>query len=457
MCGIVLASDMREFLLMMDLLAHRGRDGSRFTTYRGLHLGLNRLAIVNTDTGHQPVTTPSSVLAFNGEIYNQNELYYGMLSDDHKAKPRKNTEAYIIEALTRRNPRNFERFLDGYYAFVRIDKGRQRVIVARDFLGVMPLYYQRDPFAVASESKALNKPKEVPPGATLEFTLEGKLTHKHIYDPVSLHMEGMDMDHLEQLFLRAVRRRFAHSERPVCLALSGGLDSSLVLAACAKLGLKLHCITICVNPQSNEAIYAQWVAEHYGMKHHLVTITPDMIEEHRERILYHLEDPIHNPIKYAAMIRNYFTAQWAPGVVILCGEGADEIGGGYPPHLARQGLELEWKCYSTLRSMHAINLDRVNKGGMAHTREFRTPFLDRALVLYCMGCHKRSGKGHFRELAKRLGVPEYVLNKSKYSSEEDALWQIVSGWGKTQSRSPPNEKKQSTTHSTTVEPTILTR
>jgi hypothetical protein len=128
------------------------------------------------------------------------------------------------------------------------------------------------------------------------------------------------------------------------------------------------------------------------------------------------------------MIRNFYTAKHAPGTVILCGEGADEIGCGYPPHLARTGIDLEWKSLSTLRSMPAINLDRVNKGGMAHTREFRTPFLDRALVLYVVGCQKQPGKRYFRQLAMSYGVPRFILDKVKYSIEEQALWAIVSSW-----------------------------
>ena len=304
-------------------------------------------------------------------------------------------------------------------------------------IGVIPLYYLPSKagrsFQIASEKKAFDAPgaREVMPGETLVFDFKGRLLKRRRFDPYSLHLEDMDLDHLGFLFRRAVSRRITHSEKPVCVALSGGLDSSMVLKTALQVtGYKtIHAITVCVDPDSEEAQNAQRFARSLGVSHKVVRVTTADIEQHREALLYHLEDYRQNPIKYAAMIRNYFTAMHAPGTVVLCGEGADEIGCGYPSHLRQSGIGLEWKSLSTLRSMHAINLDRVNKGGMAFTKEFRTPFLDRALVLYLMGCAKAPNKGWFRELATtQLEIPDYILNKCKYTSEESHLWQMVKGW-----------------------------
>jgi hypothetical protein len=84
---------------------------------------------------------------------------------------------------------------------------------------------------------------------------------------------------------------------------------------------------------------------------------------------------------------------------------------------------LEWKRLSTIKSMPAINLDRVNLGGMAWTKEYRTPFLDRALVLYVIGCRALPHKELWRRLATKMGVPDYILDKPKYTHDEVALEQ----------------------------------
>lgn len=439
MCGIYLSCDFHDALRGTKVLVHRGQSSNvrsvPLPQSGWVYVGFNRLAIVDTDEpwAEQPFEDGNSVVAFNGELYNRDVLISGMSVDDNPIKPRARTEVAVIDAMMRRFPRHFQRFFDGYFAIVRVDKSNGQITIARDLLGVMPLYYQKHPFAIASERKALGPhPIEVQPGETLVFNSKGKLLRKHRYDPWSLHMEPMNHGHLADLFLRAVDRRLTHSEVPVCLALSGGLDSALVAAAAyRKTQEPLHAITVVIGgDKSDEVMNARAVCKQFKMVHHVVPITKQQVMEDLPNILYYLEDPRFNPIKYAAMIRNYYTAKYAPGTVILCGEGADEIGCGYPPHLARKGIELEWKSFSTVRSMHAINLDRVNKGGMAFTKEFRTPFLDRALILYCMGCKKEPGKPYFRELAKWWDVPQCVLDKPKYSTEENLLWGMLHEWDK---------------------------
>lgn len=419
---------------MLKRIEHRGKDARQIKRFKNVWLGHNRLAIVDlSEKAAQPLETDRAIIAFNGEIFNYQELWGGLELHKHHRPPPLN-EIWMLEHLLRRH-KQFDRLLDGYYGIVRIDKSRQIITVARDLIGVVPLYYQLPgagrAFAIASEIKAFDAGadvREVMPGETLVFSLAGKLQKRRRFDPYSLHLEDMDYGHLEFLFSRAVRRRLLHADVPVCVALSGGLDSSMVLMEAHRLRAKISAITICVDSDSEEVLNARRFTEALEVEHQVVQIDEATITTHQKTILYHLEDYTRNPIKYAAMIRNYFTAMHAPGTVVLCGEGADEIGCGYPPHQKVRGLALEWKSLSTLRSMHAINLDRVNKGGLAFTKEFRTPFLDRALVLYMMGCEKLGDKEHFRHLALKMGIPSYILNKRKYTSEETRLWQMVEGW-----------------------------
>lgn len=427
MCGIVLAKSRVEAERMLEVLEHRGRDDRRIVEFNGWFIGQNRLQIVGGLDAAQPYVDSHmegirSVTTFNGEIYNYKEIYEALGVD----APVRKTEVAVVSRLLDVSSQ-FDRILDGYYGIIRVDS--RTATLSRDLLGVIPLYYEIDAFgklvAAASEKKALeNKIIEVEAGQTLTFdSKSGTVFKDSKYDPYSLHLEELDLSHLEFLFKRAVRRRITHSDVPVTVALSGGLDSALVLWAAAQLRLPVDAITVGVDENSDEVSNARELSYLCRVDWKFVQLNEVEVEAHAEKIRYHLEDgDKHNPVKWRGMLRNYFVAKHAKGTVILCGEGADEIGAGYPSHQkAGDGLRLEWKCLSTVRSMPAINLDRVNKGGMAWTKEFRTPFLDRALILYVMGCRKEQNKGIFRKLAQRMGLPGFILQKPKYGTEEKAL------------------------------------
>jgi asparagine synthetase B (glutamine-hydrolysing) len=414
MCGIAVATERERVDGMLEVLAHRGRDERRVTSWEGITVGFNRLAIVATAEGSQPVETETGILAFNGEIYNWREIRERLVRP-----PARESEAAVLAQLIYEWPLGFWRHLDGSYALVYVDKLRRRVVASRDFLGIVPLYRERKGLGIASERKALTDPVPVAAGETVWLDDRGRVTDSKRQDYYSMHLEQVDEAHVEFLFRRAVERRIAHSERPVCVALSGGLDSAMVLLAALRVNPLIEAVTVVSDPTSLEAQNALMLCEDFGVQHRLVVADEEDVDT--ERMRWVLEDPRPNPIKWRGFVRNYLVAKHAPGVVILCGEGADELGCGYPSHAREHGLMLEWKRLSTVRSMPAINLDRVNLGGMAWTREYRTPFLDRALVLYVMGCAAEPRKALWRRLAERMGVPRYVLDKPKYTSEEEAL------------------------------------
>jgi asparagine synthase (glutamine-hydrolysing) len=409
---------------MLEVLQHRGRDDRQLicagldATKRAVFVGFNRLAIVATAAGHQPVKDSAGTLVFNGEIYNWAEL-----SSRVSQAPQCPSEAAVLASVIHEFPRGFWRFLDGSYALVYVDTARRRVVLSRDFLGIIPLYRERHGLGVASERKALQNPIAVRAGETLWLDYGGRVRRRHQQDYYSLHLEPVDLDHLEMLFYRAVARRITHSERPVCLALSGGLDSALVLAVARLVHPQIEAVTVAWDETSEEVTNAVRLCQEWGIQHRVVQLQGEIIDVPMLEAV--LEDRATNPIKWRGFLRNYFVARDAPGTVILCGEGADELGSGYPSHeRAGGGLQAEWKRLSTLRSMPAINLDRVNLGGMAWTKEYRTPFLDRALVLYLLGCAGEPKKGIWVKLARRLGVPEYIIQKPKYTSEEEALSRV---------------------------------
>lgn len=417
MCAIVFSKDFTRADRMLDKLAHRGRDASALIATHGGYLGHNRLAIVNLDGGAQPLRyQDGSAVAFNGEIYNYLRLIGAGLVDE----PEHRTEVGVIGALMRKHPWDVQRFVDGPFAVAYVREGA--LFMARDVFGEMPLYYDPKTWEVASERKALEHPVEVLPGETVCVNLtKGTIQGKSRFDPFSLRLAFLEPTRFFDLFLLAVQKRIAHSDVEVCLALSGGMDSACVAMA-ARLMFPtrtIRAITVAVDLDSDEVLNARLVAEAANLTH--VVVEAKMSEAEKAQLEWALEDPRPNPVKWRGAVRNFLVARDAPGKVILSGEGADEIACGYPSHHTRTSFERQVKSLSTLKSMHAINLDRANKCGMAWTKEYRLPFLDNALVEYAMSTERLPEKELIRDLAFRLRVPTEVLNKPKYGPEETAL------------------------------------
>jgi asparagine synthase (glutamine-hydrolysing) len=416
MCGIALSPKREQTEAMLAVLAHRGRDDRQIAHYKGQYLGFNRLAIVAPgDEGIQPTETNHGVLALNGEIYN-----WQAIRDLLPELPYYDSEASVVCALIDLYPHGFWRHLDGSYALVYIDKRRNQIIASRDFLGIIPLYHYKAMFASERKAFLALHCQSLRAGETIWMNFNGRISARHQQDYYSMHLAEADLFHVEQLFRAAVRKRIEHSTRPVSVALSGGIDSALVMRAALDVKRDIEAITIQACADSYDAINASRLAAEWGFAHRVVTIDERLNVAEMERSL---ECSRSNPIKWRGFVRNYFVAKYATGTVILCGEGADELGCGYPSHDTRDGLALEWKRLSTVKSMPSINLDRVNLGGMAWTKEYRTPFLDRELVLYVMGCRALPHKELWRALAKRMGVPDYILDKPKYTHDEVALEQ----------------------------------
>jgi asparagine synthetase B (glutamine-hydrolysing) len=128
--------------------------------------------------------------------------------------------------------------------------------------------------------------------------------------------------------------------------------------------------------------------------------------------------PYANPIRDFAFQRHATVAKHSPTKVILCGEGADELGLGYPVNKALTGpVERYLKKVSLLKSQASMTLDRVNMAGMMYSKEYRVPFLDLEFSLACLG-HDQTNKELFRKFAHTLGVPKEIIDAAKYSNEE---------------------------------------
>lgn len=415
MCGIAITTHSRERASQLrDSLTFRGPDDQRLVTVGSVHLVHTRLAIVDADDprSSQPYSNGgASLTAFNGEIFNYRDLDPEL------------TEVELLSHLMHAQ-HDLAQILNGYYAIIFYDIGRNEIVLARDVFGVMPLYYSiyDGEFEASSIKNNLKgRVRAVPANSRVTYSLKTKkLKIKSFSQPFRLSCTRSTTMRLAFRFQDAVLRVASHSDAGFDVALSGGLDSSLVLAAIDTFGLvpKSIITTYTQTDDPSEVERARELVQQYGWEdlHQVVPVKNFTEEEFRPFI----ETPP-NPIRDFAFKRHATVASVAKSKVILCGEGADELGLGYPlDNLSRKfdtPVSRYFKKISLLKSQATMTLDRVNKAGMMFGKEYRVPFLDLNFVQDALSVDQ-TGKSVFREMASMFRVPQSIIDAPKYSGEE---------------------------------------
>ena len=374
MCGIVgiLKLDPRATVdegrlkRMRDVLRHRGPDGEGLWIEGPVGLGMRRLAIVDVAGGRQPMANEDGTawIVYNGEVYNHAALRSGLEQRGHSYRTRSDTET-ILHLYEEEGERCVER-LQGMFAFALWDRTRRRLLLARDRLGIKPLYYAwtDDELLFASEIKAilaggsvrpaLNESvvpeflatgfvagqetffrgvRKLLPGRTLSWSPADGLRERRYWQlpatangaPVTL--EGGAREVRARL-TEAVRSHLM-SDVPLGLFLSGGIDSS-GLAALMALMVKEPIRTFAVgfsDPEANELAYARLAARSVGAEHREVVVAPSEFFGVLPRLVWHEDEPITFP----SSVPLYFVSRLAREhvKVVLTGEGADELFLGY--------------------------------------------------------------------------------------------------------------------------------
>jgi asparagine synthase (glutamine-hydrolysing) len=368
---------------MLDLIAHRGRDSRRYQHFDKFGgFGINRLSIIDVDRGDQPIFNEDGSIAVvcNGEIYNH-EAIRNDLCADHDFKTKSDVE--VILHLYEEYGDDGIKFLDGMFAFILYDLRRGRALLGRDPLGIKPLWFRSDDQAtyIASEVKALvglgeGSIEDVPPGHV--WTSEEGLSK--YYEP-KLSTSQPDLDLCRSLLTYAVRKRMM-SDVEVGTFLSGGLDSSIVTALAAQEKPDIKAFTVGMEGAPDVAM-ARKVAETLGIEHIVETFTVDDMLEKLEDAIYYIES--YNPSMVTGAVVTLMCSELAArhGVkVVLCGEGADEIFGGYSAVRSLSFMDLRRKLEILLDNLHKTELRRLDRMSMAATLEARVPFLDRSFVEY---------------------------------------------------------------------------
>ena len=373
MCGIVgivklnFRDSVEEVRLerMRDALRHRGPDGAGLHLDGRVGLGHRRLAIVDVAGGQQPMANEDETvwITFNGEIYNHAALRPGLEARGHVYQSRSDTET-ILHLYEEEGERCVER-LQGMFAFAVWDRKRQTLLLARDRLGIKPLYYALTPHELlfASEIKALlaaglrpeldervlpeylatafvsaedtffRGVRRLPPGHTLSWT-PGHGFHRRRYWQLPAPSEEGGPALAEHAWavgsrLAAAVRSHLMSDVPLGLFLSGGIDSSGLLALMAPM-VKEPVRTFSVgfsDREANELPYAQMAARAAGAQHREIVVTPEEFFQALPRLVWHEDEPIAFPSSVPLYFVSALASQHVK--VVLTGEGADELFLGY--------------------------------------------------------------------------------------------------------------------------------
>ncbi|WP_074408310.1 MULTISPECIES: asparagine synthase B [Aquimarina] len=410
MCGIVCAFDIKQdsemlrpqLLEMSRKIRHRGPDWSGIYSSKNAILAHERLAIVDPVSGKQPLFSADNklVLAANGEIYNHRELrkqFEGTYDFQTES------DCEIILALYKQKGVDFLDDLNGIFAFALYDVEKNTYFIARDHMGIIPLYMgwdQNGTFYVASELKALEgvctKIELFPPGHYLSSEEEEpKKWYVRDWSEYRAVQENQtSIDELRDALEAAVHRQLM-SDVPYGVLLSGGLDSSVTSAIAKKYSEKriesgdtkdawwpkLHSFSVGLEG-SPDLEAAQKVADHIGTIHHEIKFTIREGLDAIKDVIYNLETYDITTIRASTPMYLMARVIKSMGVkMVLSGEGADEIFGGYLYfHKAPNAKEFHEETVRKLNKLHMYDCLRANKSLAAWGIEGRVPFLDKEFM-----------------------------------------------------------------------------
>jgi asparagine synthase (glutamine-hydrolysing) len=380
MCGIAgtFGTAFHQLDKTLEHIAHRGPDGHAIHHFAHGSLGHARLAIVDLDGGRQPISDPTNTrwLICNGEIYNHRQLRAECA--DYPFKTRSDSEA-ILAVYQQEGAAGTSR-LDGMFAFALFEG--EQLVLARDPLGIKPLYYgwKNKTLHFASEIKALqgtvDRVLEFPPGHWYSTTTGFVPFYDVIASAaVSCKAETPTEADLRAGLQTAVCKRLM-SDVPLGVFLSGGLDSSIIAALVRQELGTVHSFAVGVEG-STDLEYARRTARFLGTQHHEYIFTAKEMIAALPDVIYYLES--FDPALVRSAIANYFLVRLASDyiTVVLSGEGADELYAGY--HYLKRFTNrnnLHRELVETTAALHNRNLQRLDRMTMAHGLEGRVPFLD---------------------------------------------------------------------------------
>ena len=451
MCGIVCAFDLKQdsetlrpqVLEMSKRVRHRGPDWSGIYSSKNAILGHERLAIVDPASGKQPLYNQDGtvVLAANGEIYNHLELRKKF---DGKYQFKTESDCEVILALYQEKGSDFVDDLNGIFAFAIYDSKNDSYFIARDHMGIIPLYMGWDKhgtFYVASELKALEgictKIELFPPG---HYWNSGAQAPTRWYKRDWTEFQNVtnnstSIEDLHDALSDAVHRQLM-SDVPYGVLLSGGLDSSITSALAKKFSSRrvesddtqeawwpqLHSFSVGLEGSPDLAA-AKKVSKHIGSIHHEVIFTIQEGLDAIRDVIYHLETYDITTVRASTPMFLMARSIKSHGIkMVLSGEGADELFGGYLYfHKAPSAEEFHKETVRKLEKLHQYDCLRANKSLAAWGIEGRVPFLDKEFIDVAMQINpkdKMINKERMEKWVVRKAFEDYLPESVAWRQKE---------------------------------------
>ncbi len=424
-------------LSMLKQLKHRGKDAHGVatpnstrtansieqTTIKNMSSDVaigHNLALILPEDRPQPVLGENFTLTFEGRLFPPSSMSdIDVIMEVLGSDPQKNVSS-IIERL------------EGAYAFAIACQ--DKIIAGRDTIGTTPLYYGENETAsaIASERKALwaigiRDTKSFPPGNLVLISAHG-FTFQPVKTITQPPPKPIDMKtatkHLKTLLLQSMKERLSGIKK-AAVAFSGGLDSSLVAMLAKTCGIEVQLITVGLKDQ-HEFQHAKAAAKALELPLHIQTYTQDDVRQALPKVLWLIEEP--DVTKIGVAIPIFWTAEIASKLgfhILLAGQGADELFGGYQRYLKdyADGAEaLRSSIYHDLITCHEKNFQRDNQACSFHKVELRLPFADQEVVNFSLSLpvnlkikspEDNLRKRVLRRTAQRLGIRQFIVNKSK--------------------------------------------
>ena len=451
MCGIVAVFNIKnqdealrqQVLEMSRKQRHRGPDWSGIYCGDNTILAHERLSIVDPESGGQPLYSKDGnfVLAVNGEIYNHQEIRK-QYADKYEFQTKSDCE--VILALYQEKGVEFLDDLNGIFAFALYDKENDTFLIGRDHMGIIPLYEGWDKlgnYYVASELKVLEgvctKIESFLPGQYYYSKNEEKTRwYKRDWEDYdNVKDNASSIDELRQALEDAVHRQLM-SDVPYGVLLSGGLDSSVVSAIAKKYSAKrvesgdetgawwpqLHSFSVGLEG-SPDLKHAAEVAKFIGTVHHEIKFTIQQGLDAIRDVVYHLETYDVTTIRASTPMYLMARVIKSMGIkMVLSGEGADEIFGGYLYfHKAPNAEEFHKETVRKLDKLHLYDCNRANKSLAAWGVEGRVPFLDKEFMDVAMRLNpkdKMSADGKMEKWILRKAFEEYIPESVAWRQKE---------------------------------------
>ncbi len=461
MCGIVCVFNVKDqseqlrgqVLEMSKRVRHRGPDWSGIYTSDHAIMAHERLSIVDPQSGGQPLKSKDGklILSVNGEIYNHLEIRE-KIGDGYEFLT--NSDCEVILALYKLKGIDFIEDMNGIFGFALYDLENDIFLIARDHIGIIPLYMgwdQHGQFYVSSELKALEgqctKIREFPPGhyLTNKDDEPQKWYKRDWMEYKNVENNSSSIDELRKALEDSVHRQLM-SDVPYGVLLSGGLDSSIISAVAKKFASRrvesnntqgawwpqLHSFVIGLEG-SPDLIAARKVADHIGSVHHEIHYTIQEGLDAIKDVIYHLETYDVTTVRASTPMYLLGRVIKSMGIkMVLTGEGADEIFGGYLYfHKAPNAEAFHEETLRKVSKLHLYDCLRANKSLAAWGVEGRVPFLDKEFIDVAMRLNpadKMSGKGKMEKWMLRKAFEDYLPESVAWRQKEQFSDGVGYGW-----------------------------